>query len=159
MNKERRKGNPSTPTTLSLYTIPLPPSNHSPCSDVPSKSHPMILHTINTFLIITTTPHHPTSQHLRPLPYHTKLYRHHLAASSASPHVSAFLLHNSFHTTWETPSLIPKYHHNFSVPWQYPPLRLVVVREHFPTVQASGGIVDGIPPLLVARGQTSLVPK
>jgi len=48
MSKERRKGNPPMPTTLSLYTIHLPPSNHSPCSNVPSESHPMILHTTNT---------------------------------------------------------------------------------------------------------------
>jgi hypothetical protein len=47
-SKERRKGNSPTPTTLSLYTVRLPPSNHFLSSDVPSESHPMILHTINT---------------------------------------------------------------------------------------------------------------
>ena len=65
-------------------------SNHSPCSDIPSESYPMILHTTPLFLIVTTTPYRPTSQHLRPLLYRTKLYRHHLAASSASSNVSAF---------------------------------------------------------------------
>jgi len=89
-SKERRKGNPPTPSTLSLYTIRLPPSNHSSCSDVPSESYPMILHTTPSFLIITTTPPLLTSQHFRPLLYLTKLYRHHLAASSASSNVSAF---------------------------------------------------------------------
>ena len=89
-SKERRKGNPPTPSTLSLYTFLLPPSNHSSCSDVPSESYPMILHTTPLFLIITTTPSLLTSQHLKPLPYLTKLYRHHLAASSASFNVSAF---------------------------------------------------------------------
>ena len=62
---------------LSLYTVHLPPSNHSSCSDVPFKSHLMFLHTISTTVINTTTPHHPMSQHLRPLPYHNKLYSHH----------------------------------------------------------------------------------
>jgi len=47
MSKERRKGNPPTPTTLSLYTICSPPPNHSSCSNIPSESHPMILHTTN----------------------------------------------------------------------------------------------------------------
>jgi len=78
--KERRKGNPPTPTTLSLYTIRLPPSNHSPCSDVPSESYPMILHTTPSSLIVTTTPHRLTSQHLKLLLYLTKLSRHPLAA-------------------------------------------------------------------------------
>jgi hypothetical protein len=71
-----------------LYTIHLPPSNHSSCSDVPSESYPMILHTTPPFFIVTTTPNHPTSQHLRPLLYLTKLYRHPLAASFASSNVS-----------------------------------------------------------------------
>jgi hypothetical protein len=47
-SKERRKGNPATPTTLSLYTIRLPPSNYSSCSDVPSKSHSMFLNAISS---------------------------------------------------------------------------------------------------------------
>jgi len=89
-SKERRKGNPPTPSTLSLYTIRLPPSNHSSCSDVSSESYPMILHTTPLFLIVTTTPSLLTSQHLKPFSYLTKLYRHHLAASSASTNVSAF---------------------------------------------------------------------
>ena len=49
-SKERRKGNPPTLSTLSLYTIHLPPSNHPSCSDVPSESHTMILHTTPLFL-------------------------------------------------------------------------------------------------------------
>jgi len=57
-------------------TIRLPPSNHFSCSDVPSEFFLMILHTTDKTLITTTTPHRPTSQHLRPLPYHNKLYRH-----------------------------------------------------------------------------------
>ena len=68
-SKERRKGNPPTLSTLSLYTIPLPPSNHSSCSDVPSESHTMILHTTPLFLIITTTPPLLMSQHLSSLLY------------------------------------------------------------------------------------------
>jgi hypothetical protein len=67
----------------------------------------MILHTTPSFLIRTTTPHRPTSQHLRPLPYRTKLCRHHLAASSASLSVSAFLSHNSFPTTRNVLLLFP----------------------------------------------------
>jgi len=68
-SKERRKRKSSNTRTLSLYTIRLPPSNHFPCSDVPSESHPMILHTNPLFLIITTTPPLLTSQHLSSLPY------------------------------------------------------------------------------------------
>jgi hypothetical protein len=45
MSKERRKGNHPALPTLPLYTIHLPPSNHSSCSNIPSESHPMILHT------------------------------------------------------------------------------------------------------------------
>jgi len=60
-SKERRKGNPPTPDTLSLYTFRLPPSNHSPCFDVPSDYPTLILYTTITTLITTTTPHHPTS--------------------------------------------------------------------------------------------------
>ena len=77
-SKERRKGTSPTPNNLSLYTLHLPPSNCSSCSDVPSKYPTMILHTTNTTLFNMTTPQHPILQHLRPLPYHNKLYRHHL---------------------------------------------------------------------------------
>jgi len=77
-SKERRKGNPPTPNNLALYTLRQPPSNHSSCSDVPSKYPTLILHTTNTTLLSTITPHPPTSQLLRPLPYHKILYCHHL---------------------------------------------------------------------------------
>ena len=40
----------------------------------------MILHSTPSFLIVTTTPHRPTSQHLKLLLYLTKLSRHPLAA-------------------------------------------------------------------------------
>ena len=91
MSKERRKGNHPTPNNLSLYTLRLPPSNHPPCSDVSSKYSTMILHTISTTLINTTTTHHPTSQHLRPLPYHNKLYSHLSATPSHYSRVSQCL--------------------------------------------------------------------
>jgi len=87
-SKERRKGNPPTPKNLSLYTLRLPPSNHSSCSDVPSKYATMIRHTSTTTLFNTTTPHHPMSQHLKPLPYHNKLYRHPLTTSSHHSRIS-----------------------------------------------------------------------
>jgi len=77
-SKERRKGNPPTPSNLSLYTLRLPPSNHSSCSIVPSEYPTMVLHTTIATLISTSTPHHPTSQHLKPLPHHNILYRHQL---------------------------------------------------------------------------------
>ena len=67
--KREEKGNPPTLSTLSLYTIHLPPSNHSSCSDIPSESHPMILHTTPLFLIVTTMPPLLTSQHLSSLLY------------------------------------------------------------------------------------------
>jgi len=82
MSNERKKGNPPTPNNLSLYTLRLPPSNHSSCSDVPSEYPTMILQTTNTTLINTIMPQHPTSQHLNPLPYHNKLHHHHLPAPS-----------------------------------------------------------------------------
>jgi hypothetical protein len=50
MSKQRRKGNAPAPTTLSVYTVRLPPSNHCSRSDVPSESHPMILHTTSKTL-------------------------------------------------------------------------------------------------------------
>jgi len=78
MSKERRKGNPPTPTNLAFYTLCRPPSNHSSCSDVPSEYPTLILPTTHTTPISTTMPHHPTSQHLRPLFCHNKLYHHHL---------------------------------------------------------------------------------
>jgi len=77
-SKERRKGNPPTPISLSLYTLRLPPSNHPLCSDVPSEYPTMIWHTTNPTLINTTTPQHLTSQHLRPLHSQNTLYHHHL---------------------------------------------------------------------------------
>jgi len=42
---KRSKGNYPIPTTLSLYTIRVAPSNHFLCSKVPSTFHWMILHT------------------------------------------------------------------------------------------------------------------
>ena len=77
-SKERREKKSSNHNNLSLYTLCLPPSNHSPYSNVLSEYPTMILHTTNTTLITTTMPHHPTSQHLRPLPYQYILYHDHL---------------------------------------------------------------------------------
>jgi len=87
-SKEKRKGHPPTPNNLSLYTIHLPPSIHSSCSNVPSEYPTMILHTTTTTLMDTTTPYHRTSQHLKPLPYHNKLYCHPLTTSSCHSRVS-----------------------------------------------------------------------
>jgi len=69
-------------------------------------------------LINTTMPHHPTSQHLSALPYLPKVHHHHLAASSASPNVSAFLSQYSVHTIRTSPyySQVPPY---FPTPWQW----------------------------------------
>jgi len=48
-------------------------------------------HTPPTQLLINTaTPPHPTSQHLRPLPHHNKLYSHHL---TTLPHHLRFYQH------------------------------------------------------------------
>ena len=80
-NEQReKKGNPPAPRTLGWNTVRLPPSNHSSCSDVPSKPHPMILHTIN---ITPYQYNHATSSDVATpqlFPYHNKLYHHHLAA-------------------------------------------------------------------------------
>jgi len=77
-----KKWRSSNTNYLSLYTLCLPPSNHSSCSDVPCEYPNVILHTINTALIHTTTAQHLTSRHLKPLPYHNTLYRHHLLSFS-----------------------------------------------------------------------------
>jgi len=69
----------------------------------------MILHTTPPFLIVTITPHLPTSQHLMPHPYRTKLSRHHLAALPAS---SPFCI-TIPSTPPESCFLIPKYLRTF----------------------------------------------
>jgi hypothetical protein len=76
-SKERSKGHPPTPTNLAIYSIHLAPSCDLSWVDVPSKSNIMISCTANTHHISTTMPHRLTSQHLRPLPSHSKYYRHH----------------------------------------------------------------------------------
>jgi len=95
---------------LPLYTVCLSPLNHSSRFDVPSDSFTIILHTTPQFLIIKTMSHHPTLQHLRTLPYHKNLYRHHcttfLHCPPPSPKVSTFPNPSSFCT----PEPIPKYH-------------------------------------------------
>ena len=90
-SKERTNGHPPTPNNLFLYTLCLPPANHSSCFDVPSEYPAMILPNTTTNLINTTTPHHPTSQHLKPLPYHHKLYRHPLTTSLRHTRSSQYL--------------------------------------------------------------------
>jgi len=109
MTKERRERKSSNANTASLYRIHLPPPSDSSCPNIPSEYHTMIFYTTNPILINTTMPHHPTSQHLRFLPYPNKLYRHHLAAfihhlhtfSSLRLSVKQFLPH---------PSIVPKPH-------------------------------------------------
>ena len=102
MSKERWKGNPPTPYNLSVYRLRLAPSNHSSCSDIPPEYPTMILHTANRTLITSTMPQHLTSQHLSPLPYHNKLYRHHLLTFS-----SHFCIHQHLHLSVTT---IPSAH-------------------------------------------------
>ena len=87
-SKERWNKNPPTPNNLSLYTLHLPPSKHSPCSNVTFEYPTMILHTIITTLITTTMPHHPTSQHLKPLSNHNRFYGHPSAIPSRHSRVS-----------------------------------------------------------------------
>jgi len=93
MSKERRKRNPPTPNNHSLYTVPQPPYNHSPCSDTPFKFSCMILHTTNESIISTTTPYHLVAEQHRPLLYLTKLLYHHHRLSSHNLHINLrFLL-------------------------------------------------------------------
>jgi len=157
MSKEKRKRNPLIPNNLSLYTLHLPPSNHSSYSDVPSEYPTMISHTTNTTLITTTMPQHPMSQHLSPLPYHNKLYRHHLLTSSChlsiyhhfrfsitpipSPHPIPFLSTLDHITRNPSPDSIPLLRSRSSgntSQWSRPPW----------------GYIDEIPPLLVSRPRT-----
>jgi hypothetical protein len=109
MSKERRKGNPLTPTTLSLYTIHLSHSNHSSCSDVPSKSHPIIIHTT----AITPDQHnHATSREVAPPQLRSFWYQisppksHHIprASQCLRPYITQFLPHCP-----RFPITIPKY--------------------------------------------------
>jgi len=81
-SKERRKGNPPTPNNLSVYRLHQSPSNHSSCSDISSEYPTMILHTTSTTFNNSTTPKHPTSRRLKPLPYHNKFYRHYITIFS-----------------------------------------------------------------------------
>jgi len=71
-SKERRQGSPPTSNNLSLYTLCLSPSNHSLCSDVPSKYSLMILHTTNT----TLYQHNHTTSPDVAIPQTTSLTRH-----------------------------------------------------------------------------------
>ena len=117
-SKERRTGNPPTLNNLSLYTLHLPPSNHSLCLDIPSEYSTMILHTTNMSLINTTTPHLLTSQHLRPFPYHNILHCHHLTifphhlpiyshlhlSETLSPSIHPMLFLNTFRYTTHSSS-------------------------------------------------------
>jgi len=66
----------------------------------------MILHTVNTTLLKTTMPHYLTSQHLRPLPYHTQLYCHHYTTIQQLLCISQCL---SLSVT-PLPSCFPQYH-------------------------------------------------
>ena len=90
INKERRKGNPPMPNNLPVYTIHMPRLNHCPCSNILSESFPITLHTINTTLINTTTPHYLTLQHLRPFRYWNEFYR---PAVTSFPHHLRHVLH------------------------------------------------------------------
>ena len=76
-DQREKKRKSSNTYNLSLYTLCLPLSNHSSCSDVPSKYPTMTLHTTYITVIYTIMPQGPTSQHLRKLPYHNTLYHHH----------------------------------------------------------------------------------
>jgi len=99
-SKERKKDNPPTANNLSLYTVHLLPSNHSPCSDVPSKSFAMIFHTVN---LIPYQQNHATStdvatpgttifslQIIPPPPHHILLLFPHLSTSPAFSKTNPF---------------------------------------------------------------------
>jgi len=106
MSKEKREWNPPMPNNLSMYTMQLPPSNHSSCFDVPSESSSMILHITNTTLINTTTPHHLTSQLLRPLPCHNKQSHHHFTPIVYHLCISHHLCHSVTLIPFPVPLLI-----------------------------------------------------
>jgi hypothetical protein len=118
--KREEECNPPALTTFSLYTISLPPSNHSLCSNVPSKFYLIILHTLNTTLINTSTPHCLTSEHLSPFPSRTNPFRHHLATflrtfQSLRRSVTQFLPQNLGIST-----IISKFSHTFVAVTVYP---------------------------------------
>jgi len=77
--------------SLTLYWIHLRPSFHSSCSNVLSKSFPIILQPLSATFISTTTPQHPISQHFKPLPYYNTLYCHTYTTILQLLHVSQCL--------------------------------------------------------------------
>jgi len=117
-----RKRESSKHNNFSLYTLHPQPSNHSPCSNVPPEYPTMIWHTTSTTLISTTMPHHPTSQHLSQLPYHSILYRHNLLTFLHHPRVYPRLRLSVPPIPFRPLSTIPQYppiHHSQLEPWQH----------------------------------------
>jgi len=91
-SKERRIEHPPTSSQpLFIFNLSAT-SNHSSCSDIPSKFLPTILHTTNTTLIATTMAHYLKLQHLTPLPYHIKLYHYHSIIFPHHCHIHSCLL-------------------------------------------------------------------
>lgn len=102
-SKERRNANPPMPNNFSLYSLRLTPSNHYSCSNVPSEPLSEILHTLCSFVIKITWPHHPTSQHFFLHP--------HLILNF--PHYSYTITAYS-HSSWTFVPAFPKAWHSFS---------------------------------------------
>jgi len=124
-SKVRRNRNPPIPNNLSSYTLCLPPSNLSSCSDVPSEYSLMIVHNINTTPYLhnhATSPNvaapHTTSSfsQIRPPPSQNLLTP--FPSLSTSP---PFHNTKSFHIS----DTIPRYH-------SYPSLATRAVRHTLP---------------------------
>lgn len=134
-----------------LEIIPYAPMDHP---NIPTWSYTPRNITLNN----TTMSPHLISQHLRPHPPHTQLYRHHHAA---------FHLHLYFYQSLHF-SLQPILsgflsnlysHHSQHQPWQYRPPRIEVLREHYIKIQDSVHIVYQILPQLAGHPWTLQVPK
>jgi len=161
MSKERRKGNPSTPTT-SLYIHCV---YHPQIICHASIYHPSILPWSHTppRQLLSIQPHHNiqcrnTSNHFLIITNYTATIFWHSHALSTSTNISIFPSHLflphiliPFPGTLQSITCKPE-------PWQCPPSRFEVLREHSAMALASWDDVGGTHLLLVAHSQTLLVP-
>jgi hypothetical protein len=158
MNKERRKGNCPThqdwlyiPFVYRPWTSPHAPMYHT---NLILWSYPPPA----PLFINRTTTYYPTSQNLI---YFLIVLNYTATITLLPPHLPTSLpFHNPIPSTpfldFRPLFQVSLYH---PVPWEYPPLRFEVLREHWLMVLASVGIADGTLPLPVSHPQLSEVPK
>jgi len=87
-----------------LYTVCLPPLNHSSCSDIPFQSSFIIFHSVYKTLINITTPYHWTSNNSNVL----HAIQHNPTTTATHFHMMPMLL-NIFHFLWVMKQLHSEY--------------------------------------------------